>query len=388
MISEPQNIVSRYVQRRALLLSLILLGLLFVITAALARTYHAREEGLTTEWFQKGNSDLANGKPATAFEDFRNSLSYGPENTEVQLRLAEALLADGRFTEARSYLINLWDRTPGSGEVNLDLAQVSMQTGDVDQTIHYFRGAILGSWEKEPAVQRRKVRLELCEFLLAHRMIEDAQAEIAGLAAETRAGDGVLLAENGRLFLRAGKSDRALAEFEAALRIDPQQSQWLAEAGQVAFEDGDYLKAETYFSKSDRENPSPEIHASLVLVRDVLGNDPYLAGLSDEEQARRTLRDFDLGLERLRNCSGNSGSSSGGQSSALSPSELQILNKDAQDLQKRINLPSLSGNPEFRNDAMQFIYRIEDTASRICGPATGLDQALTLIEKRHEGNNL
>ena len=253
MIAEPQNIVSRYVQRRALLPSLVLLVLLFLITAALLRTYHAREEGLTEQWFQKGNTELAKGKPVLALDDFRNSLSYGPRNPGVQLRLAEALLAD---------------------------------------------------------------------------------------------------------------------------------------AGQVAYEDGDYLKAETYFSKSDRENPSPEIHASLVLVRDVLGNDPYLAGLSDEEQARRILRDFDLGLERLHNCSGNSGNGSSAPSSVPSPSELQLLNKDAQDLQKRINLPSLSGNPEFRNDAMQFVYRIEDTASRICGPATGLDQALTLIEKRHEGNNL
>ena len=145
----------------------------------------------------------------------------------MQLRLAEALLADGRFTEARSYLANLWDRTPGSGEVNLDLAHVSMQTGDVDQAIRYFRGAIFGSWEKDPALQRRKVRLELCEFLLAHRMTDDAQAEIAGLAAETPAGDGALREENGRLFLRAGEPGKALAEFEAALQIDPRQSQWL-----------------------------------------------------------------------------------------------------------------------------------------------------------------
>ena len=152
-----------------LLLSLLLLALLFAITATLARTYHAREEGLVSEWFQKGNADLAAGKPAQAFEDFRNSLSYGPENPDVQLRLAEALLADGRFTEARSYLLNLWDRAPGSGQVNLDLAHVSMQTGDVDQAIRYFRGAIFGSWEKDPAIQRRKIRLELCEFLLSHR---------------------------------------------------------------------------------------------------------------------------------------------------------------------------------------------------------------------------
>ena len=385
MISEPQNIVSRYVQRRALLLSLALLLLLFVITAALARTYHAREEGLTEEWFQKGNTDLANGKPALAFDDFRNSLSYGPENPDVQLRLAEALLADGRFAEARSYLVNLWDRAPGSGEVNLDLAHVSMQTGDVDQTIHYFRGAILGSWENEPVLQRRKVRLELCEFLLDHRLSNDAQAEIAGLAADTPTNDGILLMENGRLFLSAGEPGKALAEIEAALRVDPRQSQWLADAGQLAFEDGDYLKAETYFSKSDRENPSSEIHASLLLVRDVLGNDPYLAGLSDEEQARRTLHDFDLALERLRSCGGSGPASPASNRPAP---YLQLLHKDAQELQQRLNLRSLRANPELQNEAMQFVYRIEDTASRICGSATGLDRALTLIENRHEGNSL
>ena len=250
MIAEPQNIVSRYVQRRALLPSLVLLVLLFLITAALLRTYHAREEGLTEQWFQKGNTELAKGKPVLALDDFRNSLSYGPRNPGVQLRLAEALLAD---------------------------------------------------------------------------------------------------------------------------------------AGQVAYEDGDYLKAETYFSKSDRENPSAEVHGSLVLVRDVLGNDPYLAGLGDEEQARRTLRDFDLGLERLRSC--------GGSGPASPPSDrpapyLQLLHKDAQNLQQRLNLRSLTRNPELQNEAMQFVHRIEDTASRTCGSATGLDRALTLIEKRHEGNSL
>ncbi len=361
-----------------------LLGLLSVITAALARTYHAREEGLVSEWFQKGNADLAAGKPGQAFEDFRNALSYGPENPLVQLRLAEALLADGRLTEARSYLVNLWGASPGSGEVNLDLARVSMQTGDVDQTIRYFRGAIFGSWEKEPVLQRRKMRLELTEFLLSHRRTDEAEAEISALAADTPAENGVLREENGHLFLRVGEPGKALAEFEAALQINPRQSQWLADAGRVAFEHGDYLKAETYFSKSEIENPSDEIHASLVLVRDVLGNDPFLAGLSDEEQTRRTWRDFEQGLERLRKCTGAGANSS---SSRQSPSDLQLLNKEAQDLQKRVNFRSLGGNPEMRNEAMQLASRIEDATSQICGPSTGLDQALTLIEKRHEGNN-
>jgi len=382
--SEPQNIVSRYAQRRVLLFSLLLLALLFAITAALARTYHAREEGLVSEWFQKGNTDLADGKPTQAFEDFRNSLSYGPENTDVQLRLAEALLADGRFTEARSYLVNLWDRAPGSGEVNLDLAHVSMQTGDMDQSIRYFRGAISGSWEKEPALQRRNVRLELCEFLLSHRQTNDAEAEVAGLAADTPADNGALHEENGRLFLRVGEPGKALTEFEAALQINPRQSQWLADAGQVAFEDGDYLKAEAYFSRADRENPSDEIHASLMLVRNVLGNDPFLAGLNDEEQARRSWRDFEQGLDRLRNCTGTRVDNS---SSGQSPSDMELLNKEAQDLQKRVKLGFLVKNPEMRDEAMQLVLRIEGATSQICGPATGMDEALTLIEKRHEGDN-
>jgi tetratricopeptide (TPR) repeat protein len=382
VIPEAQNIVSRYVQRRVLLLSLVLLALFSVITAALARTYHAREEGLVSEWFQAGNAHLAAGKPALAFEDFRNALSYGPDNADVQLRLAEALLADGQFTEARSYLVNLWERAPGSGEVNLDLAHVSMQAGDVDQTIRYFRGAIFGSWEKEPVFQRRKIRLELCEYLLSHRRTDEAEAEISGLAADTPADNGALREENGLLFLKVGEPGKALAEFEAALRINPRQSQWLADAGRVAFENGDYVKAETYYSKSDIENPSAEIHASLVLVRDVLGNDPYLAGLSDEEQTRRTWGDFEHGLERLHKCTETG---SAGSPTTQPPSDLQSLNKEAQGLQIHVKFRSLGGNPELRNEAMQFVSRIEN--AHICGPSTSLDQALTIIENRHESNN-
>jgi Tfp pilus assembly protein PilF len=357
---------------------------MFAVTAALARSYHAREEGLVEEWFQKGNADLTAGRPAQAFEDFRNSLSYGPENPPVQLRLAEALLADGQLTEARSYLVNLLDRAPGSGEVNLDLAHVSMQTGDVDQTIRYFRSAIFGSWEQAPTRQRRNVRLELCDFLISHRLTKEADAEIAGLAADTPADSGFLREENGRLFLRAGEPAKALVEFEAALQTNPRQSQWLADAAQVAFKDGDYLKAETYFSKADREDPSEEIHASLELVREVLGNDPFLAALSNEEQARRTWRDFERGLERLRECQATGAANLPSEQPAP---DLQLLGKDFQDLQQRLNLKLLGGDPEMRNEAMQLVSRIEDATAQVCGPPRGLDQALQLIEQRHEGTN-
>jgi Tfp pilus assembly protein PilF len=379
---EPQHIVSRYLQQRVLLLSLILLALLFVVTAALARAYHAREDALAKDWADKGNSDLTANKPAMACDDYRNSLSYVPDNPNVQLHLAEALLADGRLTEARSYLANLWDRAPGSGEVNLDLAHVSMRMGDPEQAIRYFRSAILGSWEADSSRQRRKARLQLSEFLLDNRRTNDAQAVIAGIAADTPPENGSAHEENGHLFLRVGDPVKALAEFEAALQTDPQNSEWLAEAAQVAFENGNYSMAENYFSRAVRENPTDDLHASLALVRDVLRNDPFLSGLSEEEQTRRSWNDFQLGLDRLKKCTSTGASSS---SSNNASSTLDTLNTDAQDLQKRVNLSALGMNPDLRNEAMQLVSRIEDVTSQICGPATDIDQALKLLKKQQEG---
>ena len=379
VIRESSNIVTRHVQARVLLLSFILLALFFVITAALARAYHMREEGLVEEWSEKGKSDLATGEPAKAFEDFRNALSYGPENRFVELRLAEALLADGRYAEARSYLLALWESAPGSGEVSLDLAHDSLRLGNVNEAIHYLGDAILGSWEREPALNRRNVRVELCELLLSHGRTADAQAEIAGLAADTPPGNAPQREETGRFFLRAGEPDRALVEFEAALHVDPRESKWLAEAGQAAFQAGDYSRAETYLSRAVREDPSLGAQQSLELVRDVLANDPFYLGLSEEEVARRIARDLDQGLARLRACQAS------GTPSSLSLPALQGLAKDAQDFQKRVSRRALERSPQEQNDAIQLTFKIVDATSKGCGPGTGLDQALELIEKQSQG---
>jgi Tfp pilus assembly protein PilF len=360
---------------------MILLALLFVVTAALARSYHAREEELAKVWAERGNKDLSSGKPATALEDYRNSLSYAPDNPDVQLHLAEALLADGRLTEARSYLANLWDHTPGSGKVNLDLARVSMRMGDSDQAVQYFRGAILGSWEGDSAFQRRQARLELSEFLLDKRRLDEAKAVITGIAMDTPSENGPVHEENGHLFLRVGDPVLALAEFESALQTDPHNIEWLKEAAQVAFEDGNYSKAEIYFSRAVQENSTDDLRASLALVRDILRNDPFLPGLSEDEQARRTWLDFQQGLDRLHKCMATGASSS---SSSHASTDLDSLAKESQELQKRVNLSSLQSDPELRKEAMQFVSRTEDLTSQICGPPTGIDKALRLLKKQQE----
>jgi len=381
---EPTNIASRYFQRRVLLLSLIPLALLFLLTVTLAGTYHAREEVLVREWSQKGSEDLSAGQPSRAFEDFRNALSYDPNNDLVQLLLAEALLADGRLPEARSYLVNLWDRSPGSGKVNYDLAHVSMRTGDWEQAVRYFQTAIYGSWDEDPAQQRNKVRLELFELLLARGQTSEAQAELASVAADIPPEDATLHEQTGRLFLKAGLPGKAVTEYEAALRNNPRQPQWLEEAGFAAFAAGDYAKAETFLARAARENPSSEDHELLRTVREVLDDDPLRAGLSNEERAQRSWRAFQQGLARLQECTG---SNADPQPSQQIPSDLYSLLQDAKGLKGRVSLQSLRKDPDLRNEAMQLVFHIEESTLKTCGTPTGTDHALLLIGKEHAGNN-
>ena len=384
MTPDATNIASRYLQRRVLLLSLVPLGMLFVITATLARTYHARQEGLARDWFRKGNADLSAGQPRLAFEDFRNSLSYNPEDNLVQLRLAEALLADGRLTEARSYLTNLWDRTPGSGELNLDLAHLSQRTGDEEDAVRYFRSAIYGSWEKDPAQQRRSARLELCQYLVNRGQGSDAQVELAALASDIPPEDVGLREVAGRLFLRVGEPGRALAEFEATLQTSPHDEKLLEDAGRAAYTTGDYPKAENYFARALRENPTSEIAGSLETIREVLAADPFQTGLSNEERARRSWDDFRQALESLQKCMATGAPN---QAIGQTLSNIEIFNKDAQDMKRRANIVSLRRNPELRDEAMQFVFRVEAAVSQSCGAPTGKDQALLLIARKHPGNN-
>ena len=380
---DPSNIALRYIQRRVLILSLIPLGVLFAITVTLARTYHEREAGLAREWFQRGNDDFSAGKPAVASADFRNALSYDPENNEIQLRLAEALLNGGRLTEAKAYFQNLWEENPGSGEVNLNLARISAQTANVNEAVRHYREAIYGSWESEPVRQRTNTRLELCEFFLQNGRLNEAREELAAMASDAPQGEAMLHEQIGRLFLKAGDPAKAVQEFEAALQTNPRQSQWLEDAGKAAYEGADYEKAETYLSKAERENPSAEIGELLSTVRAVLRDDPYLPGLSDEEQARRTWNAFQQAFERLRSCVAISGASSN-----LDPTgELDILTKSAKQLKGRMNMRSLVAQPELRNDTMRFIFRIEKITSHVCRVPPGSDQALLLIGKKYEGGN-
>src|SRR5487761_262770 len=75
-----------------ILISLILLGALFGVTALVARAYHVQQTALGGHWYTRGEADLKASRPQAALADFRTALYHASGNSIYQLRLAQALI--------------------------------------------------------------------------------------------------------------------------------------------------------------------------------------------------------------------------------------------------------------------------------------------------------
>ncbi len=82
--------------------------------------------------------------------------------------------------------MNLWDRQPEDGLVNLELARIAVQKEQTEQALRYYHNAIYATWpEDQPDDQegkRREARLELIGFLLRTNARAQAESELIALA--------------------------------------------------------------------------------------------------------------------------------------------------------------------------------------------------------------
>ena len=140
-----------------LLLCVLALVAMFALTALFSRMYHRKVHTLADAMFAQGEADeqaaqqMEGQARAAQFKlaltDYRNALAYNPSNPLFQFHLAKALSAAGRGEEARSYLLNLLSESPGSGEVNLELARVAARNNSMADAMRYYQGAIYGEWD-------------------------------------------------------------------------------------------------------------------------------------------------------------------------------------------------------------------------------------------------
>ena len=390
-----------YLKKEPVILTVLAVAsvLFFVLVTGLSHAFDAQQESLGSRWFARGVADLKAAHYQPAVSDLRAALQYSREDYEYQLKLAEALIGDGRNSEAAAYLVNLWEREPENGWVNLDLARIAVQKGDRQQALRYYHNAIYATWTGNQSgnqeVERRQARMELVAFLLRIGDREQAESELIALAANLE-NDPAQHEQAGELFFEVGDYEHALAEDGLALKEEPRDATALAGAGRASFELGRYAKAEEYFDQALQVAPGNEhLAGELKDAELTVAMDPFRRQISFAQRSGIVMDAFAAAGERLKACPAASGWSangtawSAGQGAAggQNPGAGQSLGAEWTKMQPEITEPGLRRNPGLVESAMELVFEIERHSEAGCGALSATDKALLRISKLRMGNS-
>lgn len=370
-----------YLRQRPVMLGLLsaLAVIFFLAVTGLSNIFYAQRRALGDRWFNRGVSDLEAKKYQAAVTEFRAALLYSRDDFTYQLNLAEALLGANQTAQAYAYLLNLWDREPENGQVNLELARIEAAHGQTERAIRYYHDAVYAVWPSRDEPQRRTARLELVDLLLGINHKEQAQAELIALS-ENVGEDPAEQVRLGDLFTRAGEYERALAAYRLAVKADRRNPRALAGAGNAAFMLGLYPLAEQYLEAEREASPNDKTSDErLKITKMVLNMDPYRSIIPLDERNHLVLQAFATAGQRLAECAVPNNITSGGPS-------LPSLGDQWTAMKPQITLAQLARHPKLADKAMDLIFHIERQTNTLCGTPAGPDMALLLIAKLHEGN--
>jgi tetratricopeptide (TPR) repeat protein len=366
-----------YSREVVLLMCVISLLVLVAITAFLSRMYHKKVHTLADVWFAQGEADTRAGNVNASLADYRNALAYNPSNSRFQFHLATALAASQRPDEARSYLLNLLSESPGSGEVNLELARIAVHNNSLPDALRYYQGAIYGEWTEDPITMRWQVRRELCDYLLGRGAVSEAAPEVIALADNTPTDDSPRMKIVGQLLIRTRQWTRAQETYRSLLEANPKDEASLAGASQSAFELGQYAVAmENFDHLTPERRAQPDIAGSFEMSRRVLAANPFSSGLSAEVRAQRGQSALTLALTQIQNCTRENGES---LQETTPRTDLQKLFARGQNMQTVWSQRNLQKFPEQLDAAMAFVFDVENAVAKTCGEPQGDDRALWLL---------
>ena len=369
-----------------LLLCVVGLVIAFGITGFAARLYHGRRAELARSWFDRGNAELKAGRSAAALSDFRAALIYAqrelpPEQQQqFELEFVQALIAAGNSDEARSYLLDMWERAPGNSRVNLELARMAARIDDDADATRYYNGAIYGEWDEnaeDVLRSRMDTRLELYRYLTDRGEKTEAQSVLLATAAAMPA-DAAQNAKVGQLMLQAGQARQALDQFQRALQLSPRNYEAVAGAGEAYFQLGNDQQAVRFLESAireaaqqkrrpgqqandaAREAEEAQVMQDLAIAEATLALDPRLPGLDPLVKARRAVRAYDAALARIKSCASEHGIALPQPNVNLTP-----FTRAASD---ELAVATLAGHMEQLDPIMEFVFQMESSATENCGP--------------------
>jgi tetratricopeptide (TPR) repeat protein len=360
---------------------------LAVLTWLIFRSYSQHQSDAAARWKRRGEEALAHHNAQAAVYDLRLALGYAPDDRSTEVELAGALAQAGRLQEATVYFNTLWEKEPGNGNINLQLARLAARQGQQATALQHYELAIYGVWEGDGAIRRRQVRLELVRYLIQQKRFGDARDQLLIAAGNDATTPGLL--EVAGMLVEAHAPADALNIYREVAGRRPVVVAALEGAGQTAFLLGRYRTARTYLDRalnaSNAAHPltdRAQVEKNLRIANAVIAIYPSPT-LPQRERLRRVVHAYEVARKRYTTCAngtgGQSNAAQNGRTQLDNDQQMTALGNRWQTARPRLTVAALADSTQLEQATMQLVYDTEQVTERVCGEPAGEDAALLRI---------
>jgi len=287
---------------------LIVTALLLSLDLFLARVDRRESDAHAADEYAEGLKLLAAGRAQDAGVRFGAAVAIDRQNVNYALALGQAMLEEGRITDAEATLKALLSRVENDGAVNLTMAHVMMREHRTQEAKAYFHRAIFGRWGADSLFRRTEVRFELIDLLARAGATRELLAELLPLE-ETTPDSVPLRRRLGRLFILAGSPARAAAIFRQLVLRDRHDGDAYAGMGEAELALGNFRTARADLAEASRLKPNDVgIATNLSLADTVLSLDPTARDIGSHERYVRSRALLARTMSTLGSCAPPGGS--------------------------------------------------------------------------------
>ncbi|MGD0130325.1 MAG: tetratricopeptide repeat protein [Terriglobia bacterium] len=162
-----------------------------------------------------GRTLLAAGKPDGAIVTFEKGLEYYPESPDLHDHLGLALASKGRFDEAMAEFNKALEIDPNYADAHRNLGRALAMSGHPDQAVPHFERAL----EINP--EFAEAQSELGRLLAVEGQFDQAIPHLQKALAIKPDLVEAHYYLGASLYFSSGRTQEALAQWRAALRVDP-----------------------------------------------------------------------------------------------------------------------------------------------------------------------